>query len=180
MKSHYPTALRQKAVWGPKRIVTIAALLILGLAPNAMAAGSHARQAHRAMAGRPNSQVKPYKLDNELTFRAAKNNATRKTRVIVELVPGADVPRQFQSFVKRNGRLGIINGVVLDLPDRQLKALAAHSNTFRLHYDRPAAMFNYRTSLTVGTRRCATRSASPAPASASRSSTRASPAGTTT
>jgi serine protease AprX len=142
---------RQKAVWGPKRVVAIAALLLVGLAPNAMAAGRHAHQARKAVAGRPNSHVKAYKLDNELTFRAAKN-ANKKTRVIVELVPGAQVPPQFQSFVKRNGRLGIINGVVLDLPDRQLKTLAAHPTTFRIHYDRPAAMFNYRTSLTVGTK----------------------------
>jgi serine protease AprX len=145
------TAPRQKAVWGPKRIIAIVAMLLVALAPDAMAQGRHARQGRKAVAGGPNSHVKSYKLDNELTFRAAAN-ANRKTRVILELLPGAVVPRQFSSFATRNGRLKIINGVVLDLPDRQLRALAAHPSVFRIHHDRPAATFNYRTSLTVGSK----------------------------
>ena len=86
------TAARQKAVWGPKRAMVAAALLIIGLSPNAMAAERHhTRQGRKAVAGRPNSQVKNYKLDNQLTFEAA-NRPNRTTRVIVELKPGATLP----------------------------------------------------------------------------------------
>jgi len=147
--NHY-AAPRQKAVWGPKRIIAIAALLLVGLAPNAMAEGrQHARQGRKAVAGRPNSEVKGYKLDHELTFRSA-NHATQTTRVIVELQPGATLPASFARYAKHNGRLGIINGNVLDVPNRLLPRLAALPSVFRVHFDRPAAKFNYRTSLTVG------------------------------
>src|SRR6185295_17250949 len=116
-----------------------------------MAEGNHSHAAHRAAPGRPNSIVKPYKLDRELEHRAAKNAPNHKTRVIVELVPGAKLPGSFEGF-KHGGKLGIINGQVIDVPDRLLRQLAQHPSVFRIHYDRPAARFNYRTSLTVGTR----------------------------
>src|SRR5262249_50729527 len=41
---------------------------------------------------------------------------------------------------------------VLDLPNGVLKQLAAHPSVFQLHYDRPIAAHNYRTSITVGAR----------------------------
>src|SRR5436190_627308 len=53
---------------------------------------------------------------------------------------------------KRTVKLGIINGHVLELPDRLIRPLSQHPSVFRMHLDRPAAKFNYRTSLTVGTR----------------------------
>src|SRR5476649_933277 len=144
---------RSKAVWGPKR--TVSALLLLAftcIAPSAMAAtGRHARQGKKAVAGRPNSHVKAYKLDNELTLRAA-NRANQTTRVIVELVKGQSLPSQFAKYAKRNGKLGIINGQVLDLPNKLLKQMSLHPAVFRIHFDRPAAKFNYRTALTVGTK----------------------------
>src|SRR5207248_3507530 len=61
---------RRKAVWGPKRTLAATALLLLAFAPNAIAGGVHARAAHKAAPGRPNSIVKPYKLDGELAVRA--------------------------------------------------------------------------------------------------------------
>jgi serine protease AprX len=122
------------------------------MVPNVAAEGrEHARQGRKAEAGRPNAQVKPYKLDNELTFRAA-NRASRTTRVIVELQPGATLPKSLAAYAKRNGKLDIINSHVVDLPNRLLNQMAAHPSVFRIHYDRPAARFNYRTSLTVGTK----------------------------
>src|SRR5437868_5720237 len=145
-------AARPKAVWGPKRTIVMAALLIVGLAPNAMAAGrEHARPGRKAVPGRPNAHVKGYKLDNELTFQAA-SRPNKTTRVIVELQPGATLPRALAAYAKRNGKLGIINGHVVDLPNRLLNQMAANPSVFRLHFDRPAAKFNYRTSLTVGTK----------------------------
>ena len=153
MKLSYYAAPRQKAVWGPKRILAAAAIMVVGLAPSAMAEGrQHARQGRKAEAGRPNSQVKAYKLDNELTFRAARGHATNKTKVIVELRPGATLPSKYQRYAKRHGQLGIINGLAVELPDRMLTELSMNPAVFRVHYDRPAAKFNYRTSLTVGTK----------------------------
>src|SRR5207244_2415236 len=118
---------------------------------DAMAKGHHSHAARKAKPGQANSQVKDYKLDNELTNRSAKS-ANHTTRVIVELQPGGKLPAQFASYAKKNGKLGIINGHVIDLPDNLLKQMSKHPSVFRLHFDRPAAKFNYRTSLTIGTR----------------------------
>ena len=139
-------------MWGPKRMLAAAALIGVALAPNATAAGLHGRAAGRSAPGRPNSRAAAYKLDTELETRATTNSQTRTTRVIVELVPGAKLPAQFAAFATRDGKLGIINGQVVDVPDRLLRQMAQHPSVFRIHYDRPAAKFNYRTSVTVGTR----------------------------
>ena len=72
--------------------------------------------------------------------------------MIVELQPGQTLPAQFARYAKKNGKLGILNAQVVDLPNGLLKQMAADPSVFRIHYDRPAAKFNYRTSLTVGTR----------------------------
>jgi serine protease AprX len=141
---------RGKAVWVLKRILATVVLLIFGLAPNATAEGLHSRAARKAQAGRPNSHVKAYKLDRELTFRAA-NRQTQTTRVIVELQPGATLPRELARHASRNGKLGIINGQVLDLPNRLLRQMSQHPSVLRIHHDRPTARLNYRTSLTIGT-----------------------------
>ena len=65
------------------------------------------------------------------------------------LVPGATVPAEFRKFARR-GKLDIINGQVLDLPNGMLKKLAAHPDVFRIHANRPIGAHNYRTSVTVG------------------------------
>src|SRR5262249_61799696 len=143
---------RRKAVWGPKRTLAAAAMLLLAIAPtSALAKGEHSVAANRSQPGRPNSQVEEYKLDHELRQRANAGTGRHTTRVIVELVPGAALPESFSEF-KHGGKLGIINGQVIDVPDRLLRELSQHPSVFRVHYDRPAARFNYRTSLTVGTR----------------------------
>jgi serine protease AprX len=120
-----------------------------------MAAGRHSGQGRKAAAGRPNSTVQDYKVDGELARRSSNpiNTLTNHTsKVIVELQPGATLPPQFASYARRNGKLGIINGQVLELPDRLIAQMAQHPSVFRLHYDRPSAKFNYRTALTIGTR----------------------------
>jgi serine protease AprX len=126
-------------------------MLVVSLAPSAMAEGRHPGEGRKAAAGRPNSQVKAYRLDNELTFRAAKGT-NKTTRVIVELQPGAKLPPALAAYAKRNGKLGIINGHVVDLPNRLLNQMAADPAVLRMHFDRPAAKFNYRTSLTIGSK----------------------------
>ncbi len=102
--------------------------------------------------GARNSNVKKYKLDRELTFRADHHNSENTTRVIVELQPGAELPAEFKKLLKRRGRLSIINGRVIEVPNRLLKKLAALPSVFSVHYDREATRSNYRTSVTVGAR----------------------------
>jgi serine protease AprX len=144
--------VRWKAVWGSKRRFAGALLItFIGFTGNAIADGRHARRAERAEPGVRGAQVQGYKLDKELTQRS-KRNPLQTTRVIVTLQPGAQLPAEYQRFAKRHGKLGIVNGQVIDVPNGILKQLSAHPSVFNIHYDRPMAKFNYRTSLTVGTR----------------------------
>jgi serine protease AprX len=137
--------LRRKAVWGPTRILAMLALAV-------WAAASSAAAATPARPGRPNSYAKNYKLDAELSRRAAGANAQRTTRVIVEWQPGAKLPLAFKQYARRNGNLNVLNGTVLDLPNGLLSALAANPSALRIHYDRPAFKHDYRTSVTIGAR----------------------------
>jgi serine protease AprX len=121
---------------------------MLGSSSNALAEGRHPRAAHRARPSAPNSNVRQYRLDNELSFRADHHQALRKTHAIVTLKPGARLPQALERFTTR--KLDIINGYVVDLPNGLLKVFAANPAVFRIHYDRPAAKFDARTSLTVG------------------------------
>src|SRR5207237_1456734 len=97
------------------------------------------------------SSVKGYKLDKELTTRATTGNPIFTSSVIVRLMPGAKLPANFKKF-SRNGSLDIINSVVLDLPNGQLKQLAAHPDVVSVHENRPIKTHNYRTAVTVGAR----------------------------
>ncbi|MEP7118753.1 MAG: S8 family peptidase [Acidobacteriota bacterium] len=142
---------RQKAVWGPRIKTTAALLLMFGISSNVAFAKGHIRQAQRKQAGVRSASVKNYKLDDQVTERATRGNPLHTTRVIVTLAPGAKLPAEFKKFAK-GGKLDLINGQVLDLPNGLLKRLAADPDTFQIHYDRPAGKFNYRTSVTTGMR----------------------------
>jgi len=130
-----------------------AALLVVSLSfvANADAAGRHSGTLVKGTPGAPGGFARPSKLDRELTARAGRRPGST-TRAIVSLQPGAQFPPEFAPFAKRIARLGIINGALVDVPNRLLKQLAAHPSVFSVHYDRPVAHFNYRTSLAVGTR----------------------------
>src|SRR5262245_4206248 len=132
--------------WGGEKTLAVAAMLLAGVA-NATAGGLAGES---KAPGRPNSSVKNYKLDDVVTARAGGNPLGQST-VIGTLVPGADLPPQFSRYA-RAGKLDIINGVVLDVPNALLKQLAANPNVFRVHDDRPIYSHNYRTSVTVGAR----------------------------
>src|SRR5262245_10244086 len=117
-------ARRHKAIWRPQVAVIAFTLAALTCAPHAFADGRHVR------AGEPNANVRAYKLDGELSRRAARVSA-RTTRVIAEWQPGAKLPDSLKAFA-RSGSLGIINGTVLDVPDGMLRLLAAHPDVLRL------------------------------------------------
>jgi serine protease AprX len=140
---------RRKAVWGPKRTLAALAVLVLGLATNALADGPHARRGAKVRAGRPNAEARNHrKLDNELTFRSARNSALAKTNVIVTLKEGAELPTEFKKFGNR--RLGIINGQAFSLPNGLIKRLSDHPDVFDVRFDRPLQKSDYRTALTTG------------------------------
>src|SRR5437762_3908523 len=137
--------IRKKAVWGLKSALSAFIALLLTLSgATAFAKGPHHRQyGHAGRPGRPNKFVKKdYRLDGELSQRARNNSSTHLSTVIVELKPGAQVPREFQRFVRGN-RLDILNAVVLELPDNLLKKLGDHGDVFRVHDDRPIGTHNY-------------------------------------
>jgi serine protease AprX len=142
---------RRKAVWGPTRIALALLVTFACWAPSQTSAEPHSREGARKLPAVPGSHVKGYKLDRELTKRADDRNPRTTTRVIVTMVPGAQLPSEFKKFA-REGKLDLINGQVLDLPNNVLKQLANHPNVFRIHYDRPTASHNYRTSVTTGGR----------------------------
>jgi serine protease AprX len=121
------------------------------MAPNFAVAKTHSHEASRKRAGVPGHAVKSYKLDDEMTRRSKDRNGSNITRVIVTLVPGAQLPPEFKKYA-RNTKLDLINGQVLDLPNGVLKAMASHPSVFRVHYDRPIKSHNYRTAITVGAR----------------------------
>jgi serine protease AprX len=127
----------------------------------ASADGRHVRHVSSEEGGQPGSHVKHYQLDDELDRRSNDGKSSVKTsRVIVELVPGAKLPKEFKRYERRFGvgdsrggddnNLNILNAQVLELPNGVLKQLAKHPNVFRLHLDRPIKGHIYRTSVTVG------------------------------
>src|SRR5207247_25663 len=83
-----------------------------GSAPAFAAAPRHSQQKPKTNAGRPNSSARNYKLDGVVTERS-KGNALHRSRVIVTLIPGAELPKQFNAFVVGK-KLALINGIVLD------------------------------------------------------------------
>ena len=157
-----PSYVRRKAVWGPKRIVWPLLLILLGIAPYVSADGRHVRPAPVKKAGAPGSNVKNYRLDAELQRRSTDPNGSVNTsRVIVELVPGAQLPSEFKTYARRfavgaisldgvDHNLDIINGLLLELPNNLLNKLAGKGEVFRVHLDRPFNSNVYRTSVTVG------------------------------
>src|SRR5436190_20975793 len=140
---------RRKAVWGPKRTL-VAALAVIAMASN-VAAGPHRNAPKKGVPGAPGSQVKNYKLDDEVSRRSKSGDDKKTSSVIVTLLPGAQLPPQFRKFA-RNTNLDFINGVVLDVPNGVLKQLEAHPDIFRVHDNRPIRAHNYTTSVTVGAR----------------------------
>src|SRR5262252_5901567 len=122
---------RHKAVWGPKRTLLGSLLVLLAAAPIASAQGQPNGPGKKAGSG-PNSFVHDYRMDDELTRRSRDGNPFELTKVIVSLVPGAELPPQFKRFARKG--LDIIHGVALELPNSVIRQLAAHPSVFRISY----------------------------------------------
>src|ERR1700719_3221526 len=117
MKFVRQNEIRRKAVWGSRR--AIAPVILFALASafsiNAMAAegGRHRQSGSRVRPNAANSQVRSYKLDREATVQSARTSGT--THAIIELQPGAQLPAEFRQYAQVDGRLDIINSLVVDI-----------------------------------------------------------------
>jgi len=80
-----------------------------------------------------------YKLDKELTQRSKRNPVSDNPRDCDAANLGRNCQPNINRFAKRHGKLGIINGRVIDVPNSVLKQLSAHPSVFNIHYDRPMA-----------------------------------------
>ena len=136
----------RKVVWTSRPAAVFIFALLMG-STSAFAAGNHRRPAATVAPGAPNTQANRGKLDRELSKRSAAGGTSK---VIVTLQPGATVPPEFARYTKANGRLNIINGQVMEVPNSILKRLAAHPNVFKIDVDRPIGRSNFRTALTIG------------------------------
>jgi serine protease AprX len=136
------------------------AIALLGFAPSALAKTHHAtpknqpqsrhlRQPGTKKPGVPGKNLILRKLDGELDRRASVGNPNEKSKVIVMLQPGAQLPEEFKKYM-RGSTLGLLNGQPLELPNRLIRQLEKHPNFYRVVEDRPIKTHNYRTSVTVG------------------------------
>ena len=104
-----------------------------------------------ARPGRPNSFVRGYTMDPVVAARVSSRPQGRSS-VVVGLLPGSELPPALARYA-RTGKLGVINGVVLDgVPHGLLKQLADAGAIASVHDNREALLHNYRTSVTVGAR----------------------------
>src|SRR5258705_13256520 len=122
--SAFPPIARAKAVWGPRRVAGLVALLAVsfGLAPNASAQSRHRQTLRRVRPGAANAFVRRDKMDTDVARRASGLLRLGTADVIVTLEDGVDLPLTFQRY-SHNGKLSVINGYVLDdVPVSQLAA----------------------------------------------------------
>ena len=127
-------SVRQKATWGFKKLLVGAVSLasIFALATDASAGGRRFR-----------------KMDAQLESRARSGSSLRKSSVIVTFADGTDAPAGLQKY-SRFGRIGGINGHVLDIPDSELSNLANLPQTIHVHPDAPVHGMDFRTAVTSG------------------------------
>jgi serine protease AprX len=94
------------------------------------------------------ASANPGKLDKELQRRTVRAGWSR---VIVTMKPGATDPGDVRLLGGRAGRrLRLINGLVVDLPNGQLKRLANHPAVARIDHDRPTIAHMATVAATVG------------------------------
>ena len=105
--------VRRKAVWGPKRAVTLLLVLGLGCTSVANASGHHSKSAPTTKPGVPGKKAQHPKLDRDSTNRAEHLDPNATTSVIVTLQPGAKLPGDFAKYA-RKGKLNLINGHVAE------------------------------------------------------------------
>ena len=151
--SAFPATARAKAVWGPRRVAGLVALVAIwcGVAPNVNAQGRHRQTLPRVRPGTENAFVNRGKMDADVAKRASSFNllGLATANVIVTLEPGADLPYAFKRY-SHGGQLALIHAYVLDqVPVSQLATLAQSASVHGLHYNRPAHKHDALSSVAV-------------------------------
>ena len=94
--------------------------------------------------------AQPKNIDTALAARATHGGWSR---VIVTLKTGGDAGAEIKKLGGRFGRrLSLINGMVIELPNGQIKKLAAHPAVARLDFDRPTTAHMALVANTIGAR----------------------------
>ena len=94
--------------------------------------------------------AQPANIDDALAARAKRGGWSR---VIVTLKPGADATTEVTKLGGKFGRrLKLINAMVIELPNGQIKKLAGHPSVARLDFDRPTEAHMSRVANLVGAR----------------------------
>jgi serine protease AprX len=126
-----------------------ASLALIGLLAGSVAAEAGPRRNRH----KGNQSQRFQKLDRELTTRSGRTSGTSK--VILTFKPGQEENAQ-KEIRKLGGRLGrrlnLINGLVVELPNRVIKQLSDRSEVISIHYDRPTEQHMNRAAVTVGAR----------------------------
>src|SRR5215217_7692815 len=92
------------------------------------------------------------KLDRKLNDRD-RNEKGGTSRVIIQLKSGADVSGEVTKAGGKLGRrLGLVSGVVVELPNKMLRKLADNRAVDRIVWDRPLDAKMNRVAVTVGAR----------------------------
>ncbi len=90
------------------------------------------------------------KLDKQLNDRASRAGSSR---VIITLQAGPDAAAEVRRIGGRLGRrLALIDGLVAEVPNGQLKKLAEHAGVLRVDHDRPTSAQMATVAATVGAR----------------------------
>ena len=93
------------------------------------------------------------KLDQESRSRSGRLLGT--SRVILTIRPGheANAEKEVRKLGGQVGRrLRLVNGLAVELPNRVIRRIAERSEVVSVHFDRPIAGHNNRTSVSVGAR----------------------------
>ena len=93
------------------------------------------------------------KLDKEMKSRSGRLLGTSK--VILTINPGqeANAEKEIRKLGGRVGRrLKLVDGMAVELPNRVIKQISERSEVLSVHFDRPIAPHNNRTTVSVGAR----------------------------
>ena len=93
------------------------------------------------------------KLDKEMQSRSSRLLGTSK--VILTINPGqeANAEKEIKKLGGRVGRrLKLVDGMAVELPNRVIKQISERSEVLSVHFDRPIAPHNNRTTVSIGAR----------------------------
>jgi len=133
----------------------VLAALVAFAAPVAAKPGSQGKRwTSTASASKHSGREQRFeKLDKESRSRSGRLFGTSK--VIITIKPGQEANAE-KEVRKLGGRLGrrlkLVNGMAVELPNRVIKQISERSEVLSVHFDRPIAGHNNRTSVSVGAR----------------------------